>query len=130
MNEERSTDEVEVELIGAWLQTVVAGLVTRPADVTDLLPLVRAYYRFGGIRFRKDTATAIGRLIANRSHVSLQQFDGQAYGSPWTRWTERDEKPSTFRGHNASIACRSGWPTRSPADTRRGPRESTATAVT
>jgi ribosomal protein S18 acetylase RimI-like enzyme len=41
--------------------------VARPADLTDLLPLVRAYYRFDGIRFRKDTATAIGRLIASRS---------------------------------------------------------------
>ena len=41
--------------------------VARPADLTDLLSLVRAYYRFDGIRFRKDTATAIGRLVASRS---------------------------------------------------------------
>ncbi len=41
--------------------------VARSADLTDLLSLVRAYYRFDGIRFRKDTATAIGRLVASRS---------------------------------------------------------------
>jgi ribosomal protein S18 acetylase RimI-like enzyme len=49
------------------LQRHPAISVARPADLTDLLSLVRAYYRFDGIRFRKDTATAIGRLVASRS---------------------------------------------------------------
>jgi ribosomal protein S18 acetylase RimI-like enzyme len=39
----------------------------RPGDAADLMPLIRAYYRFDGIRFRASPiAQALTRMLKNR----------------------------------------------------------------